>query len=101
MPRPRARVDAQKQPGLGTFTPAGVSENGGPVENLVVNERVDPNQGISVVLVLDVSGSMLDDIGALRAAGVELGRTYPRPVVDLRESRDKALAGYADLKRPE
>jgi len=40
-----------------------------------------------------------DDV--LRAAGVELGRTYPRPVVDLRESRDKALAGYADLKRPE
>ena len=36
----------------------------------------------------------------LRAAGVELGRTYPRPVVDLRESRDQALAGYADLKRP-
>jgi deoxyribodipyrimidine photo-lyase len=36
----------------------------------------------------------------LRAAQVELGRTYPHPLVDLRESRAKALAGYADLKRP-
>jgi len=36
----------------------------------------------------------------LRAAGVELGKTYPRPVVDLKESRDRALAGYEALKKP-
>jgi len=36
---------------------------------------------------------------ALRAAGVELGRTYPRPVVDLAASRQRALAAYAESRR--
>jgi deoxyribodipyrimidine photo-lyase len=34
----------------------------------------------------------------LRAAGVELGRTYPRPVVDFRESRERALGLWAEIK---
>jgi deoxyribodipyrimidine photo-lyase len=35
---------------------------------------------------------------ALRDAGVELGRTYPRPLVDHAAARARALAAYADLK---
>lgn len=34
----------------------------------------------------------------LAAAGVVLGETYPRPIVDLREGRDRALAAYAAVK---
>jgi hypothetical protein len=37
---------------------------------------------------------------ALAAAGVALGRTYPRPVVGLAEGRARALAAYAALRRP-
>ncbi len=35
---------------------------------------------------------------ALAAAGIELGRTYPRPVVDLKASRETALAAFATIK---
>lgn len=34
----------------------------------------------------------------LRAAGVRLGETYPKPMVDHAQARDAALAGYAALK---
>ncbi len=34
----------------------------------------------------------------LQAAGVELGVTYPRPVVDLAGSRQRALAAYAESR---
>ena len=34
----------------------------------------------------------------LRSAGVDLGRTYPRPVVDFAESRGRALGAYAQIK---
>jgi deoxyribodipyrimidine photo-lyase len=34
----------------------------------------------------------------LRAAGVELGKTYPRPIVGLAEGRTRALAAFADIK---
>ncbi len=34
----------------------------------------------------------------LRRAGVRLGRTYPRPVVDHREAREEALAAFATLR---
>jgi deoxyribodipyrimidine photo-lyase len=37
--------------------------------------------------------------GVLAAAGVQLGTTYPRPIVDLRASRMAALAGYAEIRR--
>jgi len=33
----------------------------------------------------------------LRAAGVALGANYPRPIVDLRESRARALAAYREM----
>jgi deoxyribodipyrimidine photo-lyase len=36
----------------------------------------------------------------LATAGVALGRDYPRPVVDFRESRAAALAAYATIKGP-
>jgi deoxyribodipyrimidine photo-lyase len=35
----------------------------------------------------------------LAEAGVELGRTYPRPIVDFRASREAALAAYGSIKR--
>jgi deoxyribodipyrimidine photo-lyase len=35
----------------------------------------------------------------LRAAGVELGRTYPTPIVDHTEARRRALAAHATLAR--
>jgi len=35
----------------------------------------------------------------LREAGVELGRDYPAPMVDLKASRARALAAFAGLKR--
>jgi deoxyribodipyrimidine photo-lyase len=35
----------------------------------------------------------------LEAAGVELGSTYPRPVVDHAEARKRALAAYEQIKR--
>ncbi|HHS93868.1 MAG TPA: deoxyribodipyrimidine photo-lyase, partial [Rhodobacterales bacterium] len=34
---------------------------------------------------------------ALAAAGLQLGRSYPRPIVDLAESRARALAAFAAL----
>ncbi len=34
----------------------------------------------------------------LAAAGVALGRDYPRPVVDLKASRERALSGYAAMR---
>jgi deoxyribodipyrimidine photo-lyase len=34
----------------------------------------------------------------LASANVQLGRTYPRPIVDLKRSREAALAAYAQLK---
>ena len=69
-----------------------VSEGSTPVENLVVTERMDPNQGISVVLVLDVSGSMLDDIDALRAATAAL---YDQV---LQQTDESALVTFAALE---
>jgi deoxyribodipyrimidine photo-lyase len=35
----------------------------------------------------------------LRAAGIELGKTYPTPIVDLAEGRDRALAAFRSLSR--
>ena len=39
------------------------------------------------------------DEATLRAAGVELGRSYPRPIVDHGKARDRALAAFATLKQ--
>jgi deoxyribodipyrimidine photo-lyase len=38
-------------------------------------------------------------VAALAAAGVELGRTYPHPIVDHAEARRAALEGYEAVKR--
>ncbi|HEY1065117.1 MAG TPA: FAD-binding domain-containing protein, partial [Pirellulales bacterium] len=35
----------------------------------------------------------------LAAAGVTLGETYPRPMVDHHEARDAALAAYERVKK--
>jgi deoxyribodipyrimidine photo-lyase len=35
----------------------------------------------------------------LKKAGIKLGKTYPRPVVDLNKSRVRALAGYSRIRR--
>ena len=37
----------------------------------------------------------------LRQAGVVLGDTYPRPIVDLKPSRELALEAFASLKQPQ
>ena len=34
----------------------------------------------------------------LKSAGVQLGDTYPRPIIDLQSGRDRALAAFASLK---
>ena len=39
-----------------------------------------------------------EDDATLRAAGVVLGQTYPRPIVDLKASRDAALAAYQQMR---
>jgi deoxyribodipyrimidine photo-lyase len=39
------------------------------------------------------------DAGTLRAAGVELGTTYPRPIVDHGEARQRALAALSTIKK--
>lgn len=39
-----------------------------------------------------------DDV--LDASGVRLGQTYPAPLVDLKYTRDRALAAYDDIKNP-
>lgn len=36
----------------------------------------------------------------LKAARVELGKDYPRPIVDLGDSRKNALARFSDIKNP-
>ena len=36
--------------------------------------------------------------GALVRAGVTLGKPYPKPVVDLKPGRDRALAAYQEMK---
>ena len=38
------------------------------------------------------------DAGTLAAAGVDLGETYPRPVVDHAAARKRALAALATIK---
>ncbi len=34
----------------------------------------------------------------LAEAGIELGKDYPRPIVDHKEARDRAMAAYEDIK---
>ena len=35
----------------------------------------------------------------LKQAGVTLGKTYPAPIVDHKAARERALAGYEEVKR--
>jgi len=35
----------------------------------------------------------------LKGAGVELGTTYPQPIVDHRRGRERALEAYAKTRR--
>ena len=70
-----------------------VQEGGVPIDDFTITERVDPNQGISVVLVLDVSGSMRDDIDALRAAAATL---YDQVLQQSDESAIITFAATAD-----
>lgn len=39
--------------------------------------------------------------GVLKAAGVELGVTYPRPMMDHRDARDRAMDAYQSTKQAE
>ena len=35
----------------------------------------------------------------LRNLGITLGQTYPNPIVDVKQSREKALSAFAMIKR--
>lgn len=37
----------------------------------------------------------------LAKAGIELGKTYPKPIVDHNEARQRALSAYSDIKKSE
>jgi deoxyribodipyrimidine photo-lyase len=39
------------------------------------------------------------DVAILANAGIELGKSYPRPIVDLKEGRERALAAYGRIKK--
>ena len=45
-----------------------------------------------------MGGEELASESALTTAGIVLGRDYPRPIVDLKESRDAALDAWRSLK---
>lgn len=47
-------------------------EDGAPVDSFSVRPIVDETQGVSVMLVLDISGSMRDDLDELRQATTDL-----------------------------
>ena len=50
-------------------------------------------------VVLHVFGRDLDRAHRrLRDAGIRLGKMYPRPMVDHREARRRALAAFAEIR---
>ncbi|MBV8615372.1 MAG: deoxyribodipyrimidine photo-lyase [Acetobacteraceae bacterium] len=67
--------------------------------------KFDPDGGYVRTYVPELAKLPAPDIhapweaaeAALRDAGVELGRTYPRPIVDLAAGRARALAAYARI----
>lgn len=70
------------------------------------SERFDP-QGVYLRRWLpelaklqdqDIHAPWLASEAALTTAGIVLGRDYPRPIVDLKESRDAALDAWRSLK---
>lgn len=70
------------------------------------SERHDPNGAYIRRYVPELADLPDDAIHApweesdarLRALGVSLGETYPRPIVDHGEARDEALAAYEEVK---
>lgn len=40
-------------------------------------------------------------VGVLQMAGVKLGSTYPKPIIDRKIAREKALAALASIKKPD
>ncbi|MEF8792832.1 cryptochrome/photolyase family protein [Thiohalorhabdus sp.] len=69
-------------------------------------ERFDPDGAFVSAWVPEVAALPAKHIHApwqapgsvLAAAGIELGRDYPRPVVDLKASREAALAAFQELR---
>lgn len=47
----------------------------------------------------DIHAPWTADAAVLAKAGVELGKTYPAPIVDHAEARDRALAAFRSLRR--
>ena len=75
---------------------------------MLQNERYDPDRAYVRRWVPELAALPDNYIhrpweapaAVLAAAGVELGRTYPGPIVDFRASRQAALDGYARVREP-
>ena len=59
-----------------------------------------PRSGTSLVMQMLAAGGLAVLGDELRRAGVELGKTYPLPLVDHGEARNLALAAFSQLKAP-
>ena len=65
-------------------------ENGDYTKKFVPELRSLPNKYL--FCPWECSDDMLSDLN------IKLGKDYPYPIVDLKESRDKALKAFASLK---
>ena len=85
---------ADAAPYFRVFNPATQGEKFDP-DGHYVRRWVPELAGLST---RDIHAPWETSAGQLASQGVELGRTYPRPVVDLRAGREAALAAFEHMK---
>ena len=83
------------QPYFRIFNPVSQSEKFDP-EGKFIRRYLPELAGLSVKAI---HAPWLAGALELQAAGVELGKTYPRPIVDHAEAREKTLERYAVVKK--
>ena len=83
------------QPYFRIFNPVSQSEKFDP-EGKFIRRYLPELAGLSVKAI---HAPWLASALELQAAGVELGKTYPRPIVDHAEAREKTLERYAVVKK--
>ena len=83
------------QPYFRIFNPISQSEKFDP-EGKFIRRYLPELAGLSVKAI---HAPWLAGALELQAAGVELGKTYPRPIVDHAEAREKTLERYAVVKK--